>query len=244
MQTPASPPARPPLRAPARPGWTRMLREAQAVLELARFPRHAAALERQPRRDGEPVLVFPGFGAGDASTFPLRSYLRWLGYQAEGWGIGTNRGDVPDLIPRVADLVEERAERAQRPVCLVGWSLGGYLAREAARERPAAVERVVTLGTPVVGGPKYTAVAAYYERQGIDLDEIEAGVEERNAVPLKVPVTAIFSRSDGVVAWEACIDYHSRDVEHVEVDSTHIGLGLSPDVYRIVADRLALGSGT
>lgn len=227
------------MQAPDRPSWTRMFREASAVLELARYPLHASALARQPRGNGEPVLVLPGFGAGDASTLPLRSYLRWLGYRVGGWGYGTNRGDVPDLIPRVTELVAARAEREGQPVRLVGWSLGGYLAREAARERPAAVERVVTLGTPVVGGPKYTAVAGLYERQGIDLDEIEAGVEARNGVPLKVPVTAIYSRSDGVVAWQACIDRHTSDVEHIEVDSTHIGLGLSPEVYCIVAQRLA-----
>ena len=61
---------------------------------------------------------------------------------------------------------------------------------------------------------------------------------ERDRVPLSVPVTAIYSRSDGVVAWEACIDRINPATEHVEVASTHIGLGLSPDVFAIVADRL------
>lgn len=227
------------MQAPSRPGFARLLREAEAVLDLARFPWNAQDLARQPRGEGEPVLVFPGFGAGDASTLPLRAYVRWLGYRVKGWGLGTNRGDVPDLISKVSERVVARAQRAGRPVRLVGWSLGGYLAREAAREQPQAVERVITLGTPVVGGPKYTAVAGLYARQGIDLDEIEAGVEARNEVPLEVPVTAIYSRSDAVVAWEACIDRHSKEVEHVEVRSTHLGLGVSPDVYRIVAQRLA-----
>ena len=175
------------MQAPSRPGLARLFREAEAVLDLARFPWNAPDLARQPRGVGEPVLVFPGFGAGDASTLPLRSYVRWLGYRVNGWGLGTNRGDVPDLIPQVTERVVAQAERAGRAVRLVGWSLGGYLAREAARERPEAVERVITLGTPVVGGPKYTAVAGIYERQGIDLDEIEAGVEARNEVPLEVP---------------------------------------------------------
>jgi pimeloyl-ACP methyl ester carboxylesterase len=227
------------VQAPTRPAYGRLLREVEAVRELARLPWNAPDLARQPRGAGEPVLVLPGFGAGDASTLPLRAYLRWLGYRVEGWGLGTNGGDVPDLVPRVTERVVAHAAQHGCRVRLVGWSLGGYLAREAARERPEAVERVITLGTPVVGGPKYTAVAGFYEARGIDLDEIEAAVAARNRVPLEVPVTSIFSRSDGIVAWEACVDEHGREVEHVEVRSSHIGLGLSPDVYRIVAQRLA-----
>jgi hypothetical protein len=114
------------------------------------------------------------------------------------------------------------------------------LAREAARERPKLVERVVTFGTPVVGGPKYTAVAPRYQRQGYDLDAIAAAAAARDAVPLRVPVTAIYSRADGVVAWRACIDPTNRGVEHIEVGGTHVGLGFNPDVYRIVAERLAI----
>jgi hypothetical protein len=98
---------------------------------------------------------------------------------------------------------------------------------------------VITLGSPVVGGPKYTAVAGAYRRQGIDLDAIEAEVAARNRQPLETPVTAVYSRSDGVVAWQACIDRHARNVEHVEVETTHLGLGFSPDVFRIIAERLA-----
>jgi pimeloyl-ACP methyl ester carboxylesterase len=153
--------------------------------------------------------------------------------------LGANNGDVPALIPRVAELIEEQATATGQRVRLVGWSLGGYLAREAARESPQSVERIVTLGTPVVGGPKYTTAGRYYAQRGYDLDAIEAAVAARNRVPLRVPVTAIYTRSDGVVAWEACIDHHSPSVDHVEVHTTHVGLGLSPDVYRIIATRLA-----
>jgi pimeloyl-ACP methyl ester carboxylesterase len=189
------------------------------------------------------VLVLPGFGAGDGSTALLRAYLAWLGYAARGWGLGINRGQVPKLVPRVVELLARTHGVAQRRVRLIGWSLGGVLAREAARERPELVERVVTFGTPVVGGPKYTAAAAAYRRQGHDLDAIEAAAAARDAVPLRVPVTAIYSRADGVVAWRACIDPTNADVEHIEVGGTHVGLGFNPDVYRIVAERLSLPRG-
>ncbi len=219
-------------------GW-RLFRETQAVRELPRLAWRLPSLARQARGKGELVLVFPGFGAGDTSTAALRGYLRLLGYRVRGWGLGMNGGDVPALISQVVELTARTAELEGAAVRLVGWSLGGYLAREAAREEPEAVDRVITLGSPVVGGPKYTAAASTFARRGLDLDSIEEEVEARNAVPIRAPITAIFSRSDAVVAWQACIDRHSPDVEHVEVSSTHVGLGFDPDVYSIVADRLA-----
>lgn len=216
-----------------------LLGEARGLLELPNLLLRAPSLVRQPRGRGEPVLVLPGFGAGDASTAVLRAYLRFLGYQAHHWGLGRNRGDVPVLLPRVVSRLERLAQRTGRSVALVGWSLGGYLAREAARERPEAAQLVITLGTPVVGGPKYTALAEIYRRQGVDLDAVEAEVEARNRTPLATPVTAFYARGDGVVAWQACIDRHTPGVEHVEVATTHLGLGFSPQVFAAIARRLA-----
>ena len=216
-----------------------MLREAEAAFEFPRLALRLPWLLQGPRGSGGTVLVLPGYGAGDSSTLTLRSYLRWLGHRPEGWGLGTNRGDVPALLPAVVERLRECSQDAGEPVALVGWSLGGYLAREAARDEPALVRRVITLGSPVVGGPKYTTVGRLYARQGVDLDEIEAEVDARYDVPLERPVTAIYSKRDGVVAWKACIDERSPHVEHVEVRSTHVGLGFSPEVYTLIAERLA-----
>lgn len=216
-----------------------LLGEARGLLELPRLLLRAPELRRQPRGRGQRVLVLPGYGAGDASTGVLRGYLQLLGYRPVGWGLGRNDGEVPELLPQVVARLERVADDEGGPVALIGWSLGGVLAREAARERPRAAQRVITLGSPVIGGPKYTAVAGAYRRRGVDLDAIEAEVEARNREPLATPVTAIYSRSDGVVAWRACIDPWSDRAEHVEVDTTHLGLGFSPAVYAIIADRLA-----
>lgn len=195
-------------------------------------------LRSQPRGRGEPVLVLPGFGTGDRVTGVLRRYLRALGYSVRGWQLGRNGGDVRQLIPRVVDLVGVCVDRLGRPARLVGWSLGGTLAREVARERPELVEKIVTLGTPVIGGPKYTSVARVYERRGYDLAEIEAYVDERNRTPIETPITAIYSRRDGIVSWPACIDRINPDVEHVEVASTHFGLLVSATALRSVARAL------
>jgi pimeloyl-ACP methyl ester carboxylesterase len=196
---------------------------------------------RSPPGGGEPVLVAPGFATDDSWTVSLRRFLGSLGYEVSGWGLGRNRGNVPALIPALVEQVEIAAGREGRPLRLIGWSLGGYLVREVARERPDLVDRVVTLGTPVVGGPKYTASAPMYIRRGYDLDRIAQGVAEREVDPIRVPIDAVYSRSDGVVAWRACIDRRSPDVRHHEVLASHLGLVASPVVFRLVAARLAVG---
>ena len=216
-----------------------MLREMRVGADLASGLLHLPRVLGAPRGRDEPVLLLPGFTAGDASMWLLRSFLRRLGWDARGWGLGTNRGDAPTLLPRVLACVERVAQQAGRPVHLVGWSMGGFLARELARDRGDLVAQVVTMGTPVVGGPKYTAVGALFRRLGYDLDAIEAACEARAGRPIEAPITAIYSRRDGVVAWQACIDRASRHVEHVEVSSTHAGLGFDLRVWRVVADRLA-----
>jgi len=222
------------------PSLGRTAGELAGLLELPRLGWQLPNLLREPRGDGAPVYVLPGFGADDRSTWPLRRYLQLLSHDVRGWSLGTNRAQVPQAIEEIGVRVEEAAGRAGRPVAIVGWSLGGYIAREVARDRPGVVRRVVTFGSPVIGGPKYTTVAALASRQGWDLDEIEALVEERKQVPLRVPVTAVYSRRDGVVAWQACIDPEDgAPIEHREVASTHLGLGFSAEVYRLVARALA-----
>jgi pimeloyl-ACP methyl ester carboxylesterase len=215
-----------------------LLREARGVIELPRLLLRIPSLARQPRGRGEPVLVLPGYGSGNASTALLQSYLRFLGYRVRGLG-RSNSGEVPELLRRVLRRLLSLARKNQQKVRIVGWSLGGYLAREAARERPDLVHQVITLGTPVIGGPKYTVVAHVFRRRGIDIDAIEAEVESRNRVSLITPITAIYSRADAVVAWQACIDHYTSAVEHIEVRATHFGLGFCPEVYKIIAQRLA-----
>jgi hypothetical protein len=221
------------------PSTAGVIREARVFLEFPMLMLRAAELARQPRGHGEPVLVLPAYGAGDGSTAILKTYLRLLGYRVSGWHLGRSSGHVPELLPRVLRRIFFMARKFQQPVRVIGWSFGGYLAREAARERPDLVERVITLGTPVIGGPKYTVIAPQFKRRGIDLDAMAKEIEGRNRVLLQTPVTAIYSRADGIVAWQACIDPNGANVEHVEVRTAHIGFGFSPEVYKIIAQRLA-----
>jgi surfactin synthase thioesterase subunit len=146
--------------------------------------------------------------------------------------------DVEALSARVTSLARSLLRETGRRPALVGWSIGGVLAREAARAAPEAVRRVVTLGTPVVGGPSYTALASRYSAQ--QLADIRAAIAEQDRTPIHVPITALWSRNDGIVTAEACIDRLSPAVEHVEVTGTHLGLGVDPDVWAVVAERLAI----
>ena len=224
------------LEAPASSG---IIREAFVLVELPRLLLRFPSLARQPRGAGQPVLVLPGYGGGDGSTALLKTYLRFLGYRARGWRLGRNSGNVAGLLPRILKRLAAVAHRSDTQVTLIGWSMGGYLARELARERPDLVRRVITMGTPVIGGPKYTIIAHKYRRRGVDVEALAAEVDARNQISLITPITAIYSRFDAVVAWQACIDSIAANVEHVEVRTTHFGLGFSPEVYAIIAQRLS-----
>jgi len=232
---------------PAEPHPERSLRRptsaglAKEVRTAFVFPRLALSIPRLAlyRREGSgPVMVLPGFGTTDASTVVLRRFVRYLGYDVSGWGLGVNNGNVPALLPEVEAQVERIAGETGHPLQLVGWSLGGVLARELARDRPDLVRSVISLGSPVFGGPKYTVTASLYERRGFDLDAIEAQVLERYDSPIAVPVTSVYSRGDGVVGWEACIDTRTPGAKNIEVRESHLGLGLSPRVLGLVAEHL------
>ncbi len=226
----------------APPPQSAVLNEMTALFELPRLLLHVPMLSAKRVAQRQPVMVVPGFGATDLSTVPLRACLNAAGFNAVGWGLGRNGGDVEALLPRVAAAVSRFCDVSGHPVQMVGWSLGGVLAREVARDLPERVRRLVTLGTPVIGGPKYTQVGPRYAALGFDLDTLEHTVAQRHLVDIRAPITAIYSRRDGIVAWRACIDPWTPNVEHVEVRSSHFGLGIDPDVYRIVLDRLASGS--
>ena len=221
------------------PSFMTIAGEALTPFEFTRLIAASPSLVREARSNGEPVIVLPGLGASNASTTLLRGYLSWLGYDVQGWTLGRNRGNVAEMLPQVADQVRSLHTQTRSKVNLVGWSLGGVFAREVARDHPDAVRQVITMGSPLVGGPKYTSMAAMHERRGDNLDEIEARIAARESTPISVPVTSIYSKRDGIVGWQASIDRHTPQVDHIEVRATHLGLGISPDVFRILARKLA-----
>lgn len=214
------------------------LQELRALRQIARLPRFWTRLGHLPKGNAV-VMVIPGFLTGDGVTWPLRRTLGALGHPVYGWGMGRNHGDVPALVPRVTAQVQRLADR-HGPIHLIGWSLGGYLAREAARDTPQSVAQVITLASPIIGGPKYTAAAQYFvQEMGEDLDAIERAVAERDEVPLTTPITAIYSPIDKVVCPGACIDHVNPHTAHIAIACSHAGFGFNPDVFSIIARRLA-----
>ena len=215
-----------------------LLGELAAPLQLPRLLRRAPRLARLPRGSGQPVVDLPGWRTGEPTMAPLRGYLRWLGYDARPWGLGTNQGDVPALTRALVPTVRDLAEDAGQPVHLVGWSLGGTIAREVARVLgPDAVAQVITLGSPLEGGPLHTITGASFG--AADRERIAARIARAERRRLEVPLTSVYTRRDAVVSWPASLDRRTPAATHHEVGSTHCSLGVDPDVWEIVARRLA-----
>ena len=218
-----------------------MMLEANTPRQLARLALQYPSLMLEKRGDGHPVIVSPGYSASEVSTTAIRRYLEQLDYRVHDWGLGQNDGNVQAQLEQLLPKLEQIHRRGGERVSLIGWSMGGVLSREIARQRPDLIRRVITMGSPITGGPKHTVFADDLRRRGLDLERMERELrqQQQSRPQLKVPTTAIFSRRDGVVAWPACIDQDNAIVEHVEVQSSHVGLVFDPKVYRIVADRLA-----
>ncbi|MEL7489588.1 MAG: alpha/beta fold hydrolase [Pseudomonadota bacterium] len=224
-----------------RPSGFSRLRELASPLEIAAGVRRAGALRDAPAGDGRPVVLIPGYLAVDASMTPMSRFLKSIGYQTFASGLGYNAGDVDKDVARTGARVEEvQARNDGAPVTMIGWSLGGVIARETARLFSDSVREVITLGTPIIGGPKYTSVGPIYAHlNNLDMDEFEKEVHRRNSIGLSQPLTSIYSKSDGVVGWEASIDVYNPQTRNIEVTGSHFSLGLNPKVWRIIADVLA-----
>lgn len=219
----------------------------RSLVERGALPLAQGVLARAPRGDGHPVLVLPGFMTTDASTRRLRRYLGSLGHDVHGWELGRNLGPKAigwsgdKLVARVAALHEATG----RKVSLVGWSLGGIMARQVARRLPDRVRQVVTLGAPFTGDINATIVRSLYERltgqKLTDPDVVAQLLESRDPPP--VPATSIYSRNDGVVAWQNCLEPPSPTSDNIEVRGSHCGLAVNPVVLFAIADRLAQPDG-
>jgi hypothetical protein len=226
------------------PSKTLMFLEGRAISELGAFLGALPLLSLAPRGDGHPVLVLPGLVASDASTRPLRSFLKNRGYAASGWRQGRNLGLRPGVQHAMIDLVKELSDTHGRKVSLVGWSLGGLYARQLAKMMPERVRQVITLGSPFAAGPKATNAWRVYEMaSGRRADQGDARFGGSLSGTPPVPTTAIFSRTDGICAWQGCKEKTSSTSESIEVESSHCGMGHHPAVVYAVADRLAQPEG-
>jgi pimeloyl-ACP methyl ester carboxylesterase len=196
-----------------------------------------------PRGDGHPVVIFPGLASDARATAPLRSFCAELGYAAYDWGRGLNagpQGDIGRWLQTLADDVRRMIDGHSEGVSLIGWSLGGIYAREVAKRlRAAKVRHVITIGSPFAGEPEQTRAGLLYRMLNGRPMAADAALKASLRTPPPVPTTSIYSRSDGVVAWQACIQSgDARHVENIEIDSSHCGMVWNPAVLAVIADRL------
>ena len=234
-----------PLHDVAPPNLVLLALEFRAFWEFGAVVPAWLALKRAPKcdaaGDGTHVIVFPGLSAGDISTVPLRKYLDSLGYATQGWGQGLNLGPRAGVLDAAQQQIRQAFEVTGRKVSLVGWSLGGVYARELAKMMPDMVHCVITLGTPFAGSPKSTNAWRIYELATRRNSAIEHTQYDLPMAPT-VPTTSIFSRTDGVVAWQGSIQapcHVNPHTENIEVFASHVGMGLNPSAWWAVADRLS-----
>ena len=192
--------------------------------------------KRGPRgpSDGTPVLVIPGFLCNDQTTYALRAALAGAGYRVHGWKLGWNLGAKPDTLERLGERIDSLGH--DRPIVIVGWSLGGLFAREYARYYPDQIRAVITLGSPFSGDPHQNTVWPLYEKvAGHRVDEPPL---PRITDKPPVPHLAIWSRKDGLIAPRAARGLeHERDSE-TELQCHHMAFGVSPHAAKDVVREI------
>jgi pimeloyl-ACP methyl ester carboxylesterase len=219
------------------PGLLRLMLEGRAPWEYGALLAALPWLRRLPPGDGHPVIVYPGLGAHDLTTAPLRRFLQGLGYSAYPWKQGFNFGPRRGVLEAVREHLHRIVERHDAKASLLGWSLGGLYAREMAKEHPDLVRCVVTLGAPFAGHPRATNAWRFYQLvSGQDIHDPELIDQLRAPPPL--PTTSIFSKTDGVVAWQCSLNDATALAENIEVHASHIGMGMNPLALYAIADRL------
>ncbi|ODU17157.1 MAG: alpha/beta hydrolase [Sphingomonas sp. SCN 67-18] len=223
---------------PAAPPLGKLLREVRVLADFRRGWRVGPALPVARRGCGQPVLVVPGFLASDGSTVMLRRTLRAAGYRAHGWGLGRNMGVRADMLERLDARLDRIAKGDGAPVMLVGWSLGGLIAREYAKHAPDRIDRVVTLGSPFSGDPRANHAWRLYElinRHPVDRPPLAVTLAEKPPVP----TIALWSANDGVIAPDCARGRPGEADRAVEVACGHMGFTTDPDTINAILDALA-----
>ncbi|MGB0922409.1 MAG: esterase/lipase family protein [Alphaproteobacteria bacterium] len=227
-----------------RPGFANILSEARVAGEIASLAIAWPALQNAPKGDGHPVLVLPGFSAGDTLTLALRRYLRGQGYRAHAWRLGVNMGPSPARLRALGTRFLRLQRDYGQKVSLIGWSMGGIYARELARLYPDQVRQVITLGSPFGAHPRDTSIWPMLQAAFPQVaDKLDDDLFSAMRVAPPVPTTAVWSKRDGVVPWGACVEQPGRQTENIEIQGSHIGFTHNPAALFAVADRLAQHEG-
>ena len=216
--------------------------EPRALWELfAGWSMYAPLRALAAKGDGHPVLVVPGLGTTDLSTAFLRHFLNDLGYHAYPWGMGRNKAMKDELTDDMVEHLEHIYKRHNKKVSIIGQSLGGVYARELGKERPELVRQVITLGSPFTGHPLASTGVWLYEMlsgENFEYTDFNRHLDIRIKPP--VPSTSIYSKMDGVVAWQCSIEKDHPESENIHIrGNSHCGMGFNPISLFAIANRLA-----
>ncbi len=191
-----------------------------------------------PKSDGRTVIVYPGLIARDWMTWPLRFALKRAGYNVHGWGLGMNRGPRAGVLEACEAKIKSCFDASGRHVTLIGWSLGGLMARELAKRNPTLVRDVITMGSPFSGSPRANYAWGMY--QAVAGETIAAAYERFDLyTPPTCPTMSLYSRTDGIVHTFGCRQPAPTHVAHAEVNCSHLGLTSSFAAIRAVGERMA-----
>ncbi len=221
-----------------------LLLEGRAFYEMGAYVATRPLFKHLAKGDGHPVLVLPGLAASDRSTRPMRHFLKKQNYVPYGWDQGRNLGLRDQVLETMLAKVDEIFASHKQKLSIIGWSLGGIFARELAKLRPEKIRFVISLGSPHSGNPRASHAHRFYEYvAGHPVDDPPIKSRLDKAPP--VPTTSIYTKTDGIVAWQNChqrrpvSDKKARQTENIRVESSHCGLGINPSVLYVIADRLA-----
>lgn len=208
----------------------------RAIFDVARGILFRLTHKTKPTASNVPVLVVPGFLGSDLSTAFLRKFINDLGHPVYGWGLGRNLADIEELAILVKKL-ETIYDKHQQKVILIGWSLGGVYVREMAKQKPALVHQIITMGSPFrdIEAPNHARwIYDLIGKKGLDptfLTTIPA--------PAPVPTLAIYTKQDGVVAWQTCMEDENETHHNAEVWGSHTGLIFNPMVLELISEQLS-----
>jgi len=215
----------------ARPSYRRLAAEAWAQVVYRPQPPEPEPLDEG---DGHGVLVIPAFLTADSISAPLRDFLARCGYRVFGWELGTNWGPTPHILAALRRRLDACREQAGGQISVIGFSLGGLLARDLAHDRPQDIDHVVTIVSPfrlptaTPMAPVLLTCAPFYS------DHFET---ERLGAPLPMASTAIYTRDDGVVPWQSCCAEEPLGA-CFETQGAHTTTWRNPEVMRLIARRL------
>lgn len=193
--------------------------------------------------NGQPVFVIPGFLNTDSITYLLRNYLDRSGYKTFGWDLGLNTGSMKNLKILSENIQKIHREEGQK-ITLIGFSLGGVYARELAKMHPEMISGLFTLGSPFRGldAPNNASWLLHVlEFVGVKKksSKDQSDFFRKVVIPAPVPTVAMYTKTDGVVSWEGCIEDPEDELhENVEMTGSHFGMTMNEEVFKLIGNRI------